>query len=167
MPVLPLPAVPPGVEILLDANVIVYAIGNRSAQCGDLLRRCGAGEINGFTTVDALIDVCHRLMLAEAAGRALIARPNASSLKGKHQVIRQLLSYWQHVEQTRRVLAVLPFDEHRFVRAHAVRTSDGMMANDSILLAAADVFGIPAVATNDADFDPVPWITDYKTTDLP
>jgi predicted nucleic acid-binding protein len=41
------------------------------------------------------------------------------------------------------------------------------MTNDSILLAAALVFGIEALATNDSDFDAVSWLTVYKPTDVP
>jgi predicted nucleic acid-binding protein len=40
------------------------------------------------------------------------------------------------------------------------------MTNDSLLLAAADVFGIAALVTNDSDFDAVPWITIYRPTDV-
>ena len=40
------------------------------------------------------------------------------------------------------------------------------MTNDSLALAAVDVFGIGALATNDNDFDAVPWLEIYKPTDL-
>jgi predicted nucleic acid-binding protein len=40
------------------------------------------------------------------------------------------------------------------------------MTNDSLLLAAAEVFGIDSLATNDSDFDAVPWLEIYKPRDL-
>ena len=63
-------------------------------------------------------------------------------------------------------VAVLPLDEFRFRRSQVMRQQDGLMTNDSLVLAAADVFGIAALATNDQDFDAVPWIDIYKPTDL-
>jgi predicted nucleic acid-binding protein len=167
MPVEPLASLPRGEEILIDANVLVYAIGQRSGQCRDLLTRCTSGEVSGYTTVEILGDVCHRLMLAEAAGLGLIGRPNAANLQGKPHVVRRLSAYWSHVEGVSGKLAVLPLDEHRFRRAHGLRTAHGLMTNDSLVLAAANVFGIGALATNDSDFDAVPWITVYKPSDLP
>ena len=41
MPTHSLPTLPAGTEILIDANVIVYAVNVLSAQCRDVLRRCG------------------------------------------------------------------------------------------------------------------------------
>jgi predicted nucleic acid-binding protein len=167
MAALPLPTLPAGEEILIDANVIVYAIGQRSRQCAELIGRTMRGEVVGFSTVEIINDACHRLMLSEAAGRGLIARANASNLKGKPQVVRQLGAYWQHVEQTLRGLAILPFDEYRLRRAHAMRLAHGLMANDSLVLAAVNLFGIASLATNDADFFGIPWLTIYRPTDLP
>jgi predicted nucleic acid-binding protein len=107
-------------------------------------------------------------MVGEAAGRGLIARPNAANLQGKPHVVRALDDYWQRIAQIRAgKIAVLPLDEFRFVRAHGLRLAHGLMTNDSLLLAAADLFGISSLATADADFDAVPWITVYKPTDLP
>jgi predicted nucleic acid-binding protein len=41
------------------------------------------------------------------------------------------------------------------------------MSTDSLILAAADLFGIPSLATNDSDFEAVPWLAIYKPTDVP
>jgi predicted nucleic acid-binding protein len=164
---LAVPSLPSGTEVLLDANVITYALNRRSRECVELLERCTTGDLSGYTTVEVLADVCHRLMLAEAAFKGLIARPNAANLQGKSHVVRQLGDYWQRtIQSCTGALAVLPLDEFRFRRAHPLRVSFGLMTNDSLLLAAADVFGISALATNDTDFDPVPWITLYRPRDV-
>ena len=167
MPTHSLLTLPAGTEILIDANVIVYAVNVLSAQCRDVLRRCGTGDVSGFTTVEILSEACHRLMLGEAAGRGMIVRPNASSLQGRPHVIRQLQDYWSRLQNVMNgAVAVLPLDEFRFRRSQVMRQQDGLMTNDSLVLAAADVFGIAALATNDQDFDAVPWIDIYKPTDL-
>jgi predicted nucleic acid-binding protein len=145
----------------------VYALTGQSADCADLLRRCVAADVSGFVTIDALADTCHRLMLHEAFRKGLINRQNASSLQGKHFVIASLDEYWTKVRSlSAGGFAILPLDEYRFHRAHALRERHGLMTNDSILLAAADVFGINALATNDSDFDAVDWVTVYKPTDI-
>jgi predicted nucleic acid-binding protein len=84
----------------------------------------------------------------------------------KTAVVRQLSDYWI---QTRSLagIAVLPLDEHRFQRAQSLREQFGLMTNDSLLVAAAEVFGIDSLATNDSDFDAVPWLNVYKPTHLP
>lgn len=167
MPGFALPSLPVGREVLLDANVIAYALQGRSRQCEDLLRRSSRGEISAFTTTEVLSDVCHRLMLTEALARGLVARANASNLKGKPHVIRQLDDYWKRLSSfTGQPIAILPLDEFRFARAQPVRRDYGLMTNDSLLLAAADVYGIDSLATNDTDFETVPWIEIYRPTDL-
>jgi predicted nucleic acid-binding protein len=167
MPPQPLLSLPAGEEILIDGNILIYAIGQRSPQCSEFMRRCAAGELSGFTTVEILNDVCHRLMLAEAAGAGLISRANAGSLQGKPDVVRQLTQYWLHLRTASSKLAVLPFDEFLFHRAQPLRVAHGLMANDSAILAAASVFGLNALASNDSDFDAVAWINVYKPTDIP
>ena len=163
----PLPTLPSRAEVLLDSNVLAYALLGRSPQCAQLLRRCLNRDVSGFTTIEILSEVCHRLMLFEAFGKGLINRQNASSLKGKRAAIATLTEYWRSVHGLPAMgLAVLPLDEHRFVRAHDFRRAHGLMTNDSIILAAADVFGIVALATNDDDFDGVAWAEIYKPTDI-
>lgn len=166
MPPHPLPLVPPGVEILVDANVLVYALSATSAECDAFLSRCTSGAIQAFVTLDVLAEACHKLMISDAHSRGLIQRANASSLQGKTAVIRQLSSYWSLI-QSLAGIAVLPLDEYRFQRAQLIRRQYGLMTNDSLLLAAAEVFGIDSLATNDSDFDTVPWLTIYKPTDIP
>jgi predicted nucleic acid-binding protein len=168
MATFPLTSIPAGSEILIDANVLIYGVNVFSPQCHNLLGRCAGREVSAFVTIDVLAEVCHRLMVGEAAGRKLIARPNAANLQGKDQVVRQLTDYWQRLSEIRAAnIAILPLDEHRFLRAHSIRQAHGLMTNDLLLVAAADVFGISLLATNDADFDGVSWLTVYRPTDVP
>lgn len=168
MPTLPLTSIPAGSEFLIDANVLIYGVNVLSPQCHDLLGRCAGREVSAFVMIDVLAEVCHRLMVGEAAGRKFIAHPNAANLQGKDKVVRQLTDYWQRLCEIRAAnIAVPPLDEHRFLRAHSIRQAHGLMTNDSLLVAAADVFGISLLATNDTDFDGVPWLAVYRPTDLP
>lgn len=101
MPSFSLSQLPRGTEVLIDANVLAYALQGRSQHSEELLRRCVNREISGFTTVDVLADVCHRLMLTEAAATGLIGRPNAANLQGKPHIVRQLSDYWQRLLKVR------------------------------------------------------------------
>jgi len=52
-------------------------------------------------------------------------------------------------------------------RAQVMREHYGLLTNDSLILAAADLYGINCLATRDDDFDDVPWLTVYKPGDIP
>ena len=47
-----------------------------------------------------------------------------------------------------------------------VRSSYGLLTNDSLILAAMSDYGIDSLATRDGDFDHVPTLTVYKPTDV-
>ena len=159
--------IPAGTEVLFDANVLVYALTGLSGESAELLQRCAARDVSGYVTVDVLADTCHRMMLHEAFAKGLIVRQNASSLRGKAGIVTGLHEYWVKIRSLYASgLAILPLDEYRFHRAQSMRERSGLMTNDSVILAAADVFGIEAVATNDRDFDVIPWITVYAPGDL-
>jgi len=89
VPVEPLPTLPAGLDIFLDANIFVYAFGGQSEQCLELLFRC-AREVYGVTSIEVISEVTHRLMLAEALATGIIRRARAQDLRGKVDAIRQL-----------------------------------------------------------------------------
>ena len=167
MPVDSLANLPGGRDVLLDANVFIYAFGEQSPECLGLLRRCAQEEVAGITTVEIINEVCHRLMLAEAHGRGIITGQSAKALDGRHDEIKRLAEYWT---QTARIfelnILILPLEEPRIRRAQQMRMLHGLMTNDSVILAAADEYGIDCLASLDGDFDQVPWLTVYKPTDL-
>lgn len=167
MTALPLADIPTGDDVLLDANVLIYALSGASAQCVELLRRCDVEEVFGFVTVEAVNEVCHRLMVAEAFGKGLIATPGVRSLKGKRSVIAGLSDYWV---QTGRLLdsnlLVLDLDVARLRRAQRLRAAHGLLTTDATILAAAVELGIGRFASNDADFTGVPVVV-HAPTDLP
>ncbi|HEY6363470.1 MAG TPA: hypothetical protein VI585_01635 [Candidatus Binatia bacterium] len=78
-----LPKLPAGIDIFLDANVFICAFGGQSKQCLDLLFRCAREEVYGVTTIEAINEVTHRLMLAEALAAGVLRRARAQDLRGK------------------------------------------------------------------------------------
>ena len=80
----------------------------------------------------------------------------------------RLSDYWAHISRFLSLNIVrLPLDEGRFRDAQPLRQAHGLLTNDSLLLAAAARYGISHLATNDADFERVPWLTVYKPGDIP
>jgi predicted nucleic acid-binding protein len=167
MPVGSLEGLAAGSQVLIDANIFIYAANRRSRHCVDFLDRCAREEIRGATTVEVLGEVCHRLMLEEALATGVVTRAAASALRRKRQAIRSLRSYWPLVAKLLDSnLLTLDLDQSRFRRAQLMREQYGLLANDSLVLAAADTFGIDDLATDDDDFEHVEWLTVHKPGDI-
>ena len=168
MPTEPLSAIPPGTPVLIDANIFIYAASVQSAECEQLLQRCATEDVLGVTTVDIVSEVCHRRMLAEAFEEGLIARQSAPALRRRPDIVRRLHRYQAYIDQIFGLgLLVLELNETRFRESTLVRSRYGLLTTDSLILAAAELYGIEALATRDDDFDEVPWLTVYKPQDIP
>jgi predicted nucleic acid-binding protein len=168
MPVQLLGQLPAGSPVVVDANIFVYAANATSNQCVDLRERCARRDVRGVTTFEALAEVNHRLMLEDAVAAGIIQRGNASNLRRLRKSIPNLKVYWPSVEKIFGMnLMILELDELRFRRAQFMRERHGLLTNDSLILAAADSYGITSLATRDDDFDDVQWLTVYKPGDIP
>lgn len=71
----PLSDIPTGASVMLDANVLVYALTPQAqlhAACRNLLERGARGTASLFTSVSVTADVLHRAMVLEllAQGQA-------------------------------------------------------------------------------------------------
>lgn len=160
-------AIPSGSNVLLDANILIYALSEVSAECVDTLHRCQREDISGFATVEIINEVSHRLMVAEAYAKGLILRPNVSALKGRKSVICGLRDYWtQTVRLLDSNLFILDLNNSRIRHAQVLRESYGLLTTDATILAAAYELGIEHLATNDTDFDELPDITVYRPADI-
>lgn len=163
----PLPALPSGTLVFIDANIFIYGLLGESRQCADLIERCRNEEVAGVTTIEVVGEVCHRLMVKEAMDLGLISRPAASVLKSKHDAIRRLAKYWK---LTARIfqwnLVVLDSNEARHRAAQRIRSEHGLLTNDSLIAAACAERDIRALATRDADFDLISELTVYRPSDL-
>jgi predicted nucleic acid-binding protein len=129
----PLPALPGGALVFVDANIFIYGLLGESGQCADLIERCRKEEVAGVTTTEVVAEVCHRLMVKEAMDLGLIRRPAASALKSKHDAIRGLRKYW---ELTARIfqwnLVVLGSNEARHRAAQRIRSEHGLRLTNEI-----------------------------------
>ncbi len=167
MPPDTLPNLPHGIDVLLDANIFIYAFGKQSQQCSDLLARCAREEVFEITTLEVINEVTHRMMLMGAVATGVNARTSAWDLRGKPQTIRGLTQYWTQASRIFGLnLLILNSDELRLHQAQSIRSGHGLLTNDSLIIAAMEEYGIPYFASRDDDFDHIPDVTVFKPTDL-
>src|SRR6266568_8115925 len=98
-----LDTVPDGSNVLIDANVFIYALSNQSPQCKNFLSRCSREQIYGITLFEVIHDATHQFMLAEARSKGLVASKVWKYLSENPEVVKQLTDYWVN---TQRILAL-------------------------------------------------------------
>lgn len=154
--------------IFIDANVFIYGLTAQSAQCRQLFKRCLREEVTGIALFETVNEVTHRFMIAEGLSKGLITAGGARALRNKFQQIPTLTDYWLN---TQRMLALnllfIPVNEAIIRKAQTVRQESGLLTNDSMIVAGMREYGLPFLASNDADFERVRDITVFKPTDLP
>jgi len=107
-------------------------------------------------------------MLAEAVATGAIPRQSAPLLKRKPEIVRGLSRYWPLTAGVFQLgILILELDDTRLHQAHQMIERHGLLTKDSLVLAAADAYGIEALASRDSDFDNIEWLTVYKPTDVP
>ena len=167
MPVQPLPSVPDGTNLFLDANILIYGLSGQSNECRQLLERCSREEVTGISMYEVVNNATHRFMLMEVHSKRLIANPTPKNLKGNCTIIRQLTDYWQ---KTIRLLSLnlllIELDEAMIRAAESERQQGCLLTNDSMIVACMRNWGISMLATNDGDFQSVAGITVYKPNDV-
>jgi predicted nucleic acid-binding protein len=159
--------IPAGQAIFVDANPLIYhfsAHPRYGATCTRLLERIELQEIQGFTSVDVLADVVHRLMTIEAMN--LLNWPAtglAARLRQHHGEIRRLSLYQQAlVKLSQMGLQVLPIFAHLLMTAVNASGQHELLTGDALVLAVMQANGLKHLASLDADFDRVPGITRYS-----
>ncbi|OGC93302.1 MAG: hypothetical protein A2142_07335 [candidate division Zixibacteria bacterium RBG_16_48_11] len=163
-----LTSIPDNADVLLDANIFIYAFAQKSSECLDLLKRCANEEVVGITTLEVVNEATHRLMLAEALDKGFITKGTADQLKKQRAKIPSLTNYWTSVSTIFQMnLLVLESDKQRLYQAHNIRSQYGLLTNDSLIIAAAMEYGIKLLATNDTDdMGTIPMISIYKPSDI-
>lgn len=167
MPIHPLPELPRGARVCIDADIFVYALTGGSRQCLQLLEQCARMEVAAISLFATLNETTHRLMLAEALSSGLITRESAASLRRHPAAIVGLSRYWEQIQILLDLgLVLLPLEVGILTEAHRLRRSHGLLTNDSVLLATMQSAGVIALATADRDFERIPGIHVYRPDDI-
>jgi predicted nucleic acid-binding protein len=155
-----------GESVFVDSNIFVYAFapepqfGPASEQ---LLERIERNDVHGFTSVNVLSDVAHRLMALEAC--SVFGWPYAGiaqQLKRHPLEVRQLSRYSQAVQEIVDMgFQIVAAASRHVTQATAESQTHGLLSNDALILVLMHENGISHLASNDADFDRVPGITRY------
>lgn len=162
-----LDAIPAGAQVLLDANVLIYARLRQSEQCRRLLLRCGAREIRGAVSSIVLAEFCHRRMMQEAQSHGLTGANPAKNLARNPSRVRQLTQYALEVEDLLAGdLAVLAIEKDDFPVALSLQREHGLLTGDSLQLASALRAGLHLLATSDPQFMVVPELTIFMPDDV-
>lgn len=164
----PLDAVPEGTDVLIDSNILIYAITNASPQCRRLLERCSREEITGIALYESINDATHQFMKAEALAKRLCSGQAMKYLSEHPGQVKLLRDYWTN---TRRVLALnllfIPLDLDIIESAHRERVAAGLLTNDSVIVSAMRGYAISRIATADRQFGTVNNLTVFSPTDIP
>jgi predicted nucleic acid-binding protein len=158
----PLRDIPASASVMLDANVLVYALTPQSqfhTSCRELLERGAGGTLSLFTSVSVTADVLHRAMVLEllAQGQAQRSAEAVALLKQRPDVVQQLTRYRTILRDLRQArVDILPLT-YRDLHANRVFPEQhGLMVNDSLIVAVMQRERLELLATNDRDFERIP-----------
>jgi predicted nucleic acid-binding protein len=158
----PLTDIPNGASVMLDANVLVYALTPQAQlhiACRDLLERGARGGVSLFTSISVTADVLHRALVLEviAQGQAQRSAEAVALLKQKPDVVRQLTRHRTILRDLRQArVDILPLTYRDLHASRSFREQHGLMVNDSLIVAVMERERLDFLATNDPDFERVP-----------
>ncbi len=157
-----------GDSIFIDANIFIYSFGALSPQCKEVLLRCAKKELLGYTITTTLAEVLHRLMISEAIEKQLITYNNpVKKLSENPDIIKKLTKYNQQVYKIAQMnITILSLTNELIRKSAKVRQTEGLLTNDSLVVAVIKDIGLSKLATNDSDFDNIKWLQVYKPADL-
>ncbi len=157
-----------GDRVFIDANIFIYHFGGRSLECKAFLERCARRELSGYTSTPVLAEVLHRRMVAEAIAKGLVtARTAVRKLGETPELVKQLIQYQEDVSKISQMNLTTLNLTLEIVKASAeVRKGEGLLTNDSFVVACMREQGLTKLATANGDFARVGGIEVYKPTDL-
>ncbi len=154
--------------VLIDANIIIYALSGKSEQCIHLIRRIAAGDVTGVIGAPAVAEVAHRLMVAEARENGWISEANPTKQLSKNpERVKRLFRYEQAITSLLATgIRFEPVEKEDFIAAMKIGRQYGLLTNDALLLAVGERLRIQAIATADTAFAPVRGVVMYSPDDL-
>jgi len=159
--------IPASASLFIDANTFVYHFmphPTLGIACANLLARIKRGELFAATSTHVLNDVAHRVMTTEAVAKLGWPVAGIAQRLRKHPAEIMRLSLFRKaiddVNQFGVRIVVPPASIN--TAATAVSQQYGLLSGDALIVAIMQQFGLASIASHDADFDRVPWITRYS-----
>lgn len=168
-----LAALPSGSYVFVDTNIFDLHYRGKSASCTAFINRVARGEVTAYVNAQVLSDLLHKLMLAEACARGLIARRSAIHLRSwliaNRASASTLSNYQTQFEATLAIgLKVLKVTRRVLVETGAERATLGLMVGDSIHVGTMSRHSRPLhdIVTHDGDFAHIPGMTVWEPMDV-
>lgn len=153
-------ALPDGTSIFLDANILVLARaeGPLADTCHTFLDRVRQRQIQGFTATFVVAEVVHRVMVNEAREQLrLPARETVEYLQQHPEFVRQLTRHLGVASDIGKAnIFIHPLTVKDLHASKTVRRNNGLLTNDSLIVAVMRSQKLRHLATHDAAFDRVP-----------
>lgn len=161
--------IPGGSLCVIDTNVLLYAEQDVSAQAQRLIRRCAKGELTGILPQTVWQELTHKLMLAEAMMKGLIAGGSpAARLSAKPEDIKGLSLYRAKVQAL--VELGLGFEactlKDLTKTVFGLQEKYGLLTNDAMVLAVAIRLKADVLVSADKGFGNVTEVAIHAPTDL-
>ena len=155
-------------RIFIDANIFIYNFGGHSLECKQLLLRCAKNDLTGNTSTLILAETLHRLMVGEAIEKKLITSKNpVKKLERNPEIIKKLSTYNYNVQKIEEMnIHILNLSLEIIQESAEIRNNEGLLTNDSLVVATMKKYNISKLITNDAGFDNTNWIEVYKPSDI-
>jgi predicted nucleic acid-binding protein len=157
-----------GSNVIIDANIFIYALQKSSQQCERLLDRCIDEELYGIVPLHVLAEVMHRMMIAEARDNNWISGSNPTKrLSEQPDRIRALVRYENKTKDLLAMgLQMEPVIQEDFISAMIVQRQAGLMTNDALLVAVCQRLRINAIASADTKLREIPGIFLFSPDDI-
>jgi len=154
---------------VIDTNVLLYAEQSVSDQAQRLIRRCAQGELSGVLPQTVWQELTHKLMLAEAMMKGLIAEGKpAARLAAKPDIIRGLSLYRAKVNALVDLglgFVACTLDDLTKT-AFKMQEKYGLLTNDAVVLAVAIRLKADVLVSSDKAFHGVTEVKVHYPTDL-
>ena len=107
-------------------------------------------------------------MVGEAIAKKLITSKNpVKKLRQNPEIIKKLSTYNHNVKSIKEMnIDILDLSLEIIQESAKIRNNEGVLTNDSLMLATMKKHNIGKLITNDADFDNITWIEVYKPSDI-
>lgn len=146
--------IPDKSRVIIDTNILLYAIENVSTECVELLRRCAVSEIYGIIPTNVLAEFMHIRMMAEAKDSGVNPGSNpARKLAEKPEIIRNLKRYHSEIRDLLEIgFKVEPVLLEDHTASLQVQQKYGLLTNDSLIVSLAERLRINKIVTADQAF---------------
>jgi predicted nucleic acid-binding protein len=154
-----------GESIFLDANTLVYYFAPfpvLGPYCSKLIERVVNGDVSAFTSTHILSEIAHRLMVIEASQRFGWKSKIVNHLKRQPAELQKLITFREAIEKVPQLgIQLITIPTGLVATATLASVQYGLLSNDALIAAVMQANNLTNIASNDTDFDRVPWITRY------